>query len=239
MRLFFLITLSFLLLTNLVWSQDEMELCYQIIDSVVTVGYYSQVPIGGISLEFFHSGYQIDSVALLPPALDMNLQYDDQNDKLKILIWSLEAHTIPAGTGNFLSIYLNGDGTLQLDTASASNARGTANLNVEQVPCSQLGPDTTFSTPKAFVLYQNYPNPFNYYTTIPYELKYESFVQIDIFNIKGQIVRDLLYSTKKRGFLSISWNGRDNKGNRLPSGVYLCKMKVKNQTQTIKLLLLK
>jgi hypothetical protein len=239
MRLFFLITLSFLLLTNLVWSQDEMELCYQIIDSVVTVGYYSQVPIGGISLEFFHSGYQIDSVALLPPALDMNLQYDDQNDKLKILIWSLEAHTIPAGTGDFLSIYLNGEGTLQLDTASASNARGTANLNVEQVSCSQLGPDTTFSLPRAFLLYQNYPNPFNYYTTIPYELKDEGIVQIDILNIRGQIVRNLLHPTKSRGLLSISWNGRDNKGNPLPSGAYLCKMKVKNQTQTIKLLLLK
>ena len=239
MRSFFLTILSLLLLTNLAPAQDEMEFCYQIIDSVVTVGYYSQVPIGGVNLEFSHSGYRIDSVALLLSALDMDLKYDDQSDTLRILIWSLEAHTIPAGTGDFLSIYLNGEGTLQLDTASASNARGTANLNVEQVPCSQLGPDTTFSLPRAFILYQNYPNPFNYYTTIPYELKYESFVQIDIFNIKGQIVRDLLYSTKKRGFLSISWNGRDNKGNRLPSGVYLCKMKVKNQTQTIKLLLLK
>jgi len=239
MRLFFLITLSFLLLTSLAPAQDEMELCYQIIDSVVTVGYYSPVPIGGLSLEFSHSGYRIDSVALLPPALDMDLKYDNQSDMLRILIWSLEAHTIPAGTGNFLSIYLNGDGTLQLDTASASNAQGTANLNVEQVPCSQLGPDTTFSLPRTFVLYQNYPNPFNYYTTIPYEVKDESIVQIDILNIRGQIVRNLLYSTKNRGFLSISWNGKDNKGNRLPSGVYLCKMKVKNQTQTIKLLLLK
>ena len=239
MRLFFLITLSFLLLTNLVWSQDEMELCYQIIDSVVTVGYYSQVPIGGISLEFFHSGYQIDSVALLPPALDMDLKYDDQSDTLRILIWSLEAHTIPPGTADLLSIHLSGEGLFQLDTASASNAQGTKELQIEQVPCSELGPDTTSSIPRTFVLFQNYPNPFNYYTTIPYELKDEGIVQIDILNIRGQIVRNLLHPTKSRGFLSISWNGRDNKDNRLHSGVYLCKMKVKNQTQTIKLLLLK
>jgi hypothetical protein len=239
MRSFFLIILSLLLLTSLAPAQDEIELCFQVIDNVVTVGYYAPVPIGGVSLEFSHSGYGIDSVALLPPALDMDLRYDDRDDTLKILIWSLEAHTIPAGTGDFLSLYLNGDGAWQLDTASASNARGTANLNVEQVPCSQLGPDTTFSIPRTFILYQNYPNPFNYYTTIPYELKDEGIVQIDILNIRGQIVRNLLHPTKSRGLLSISWNGRDNKGNPLPSGAYLCKMKVKNQTQTIKLLLLK
>jgi hypothetical protein len=216
-----------------------MELCYKIIDNQVMVGYSSEIDLGGIWLKFSYSGYKIDSLKLLQPALNMELHYGDTNGVLRVAIYSFQAHIIPKGTDYFLSIYLNEDGTLQLDTASASNARGTANLNVEQVPCSQLGPDTTSSIPRTFFLYQNYPNPFNYYTTIPYELKYESSVQIDIFNIKGQIVRDLLYSTKNRGFLSIGWNGKGNKGNRLPSGVYLCKMKVKNQTQTIKLLLLK
>ena len=238
MRLFFLINLSFLLLTNLVWSQDEMELCYKIIDNQVMVGYSSEIDLGGIWLKFSYAGYKIDSLKLLKPASSMELHYGDTKGVLTVAIYSFQAHIIPKGTGYFLSIYLSGEGNIELDSSDASDYLGHF-LPVDEVPCSQLGPDTTFSIPKTFVLFQNYPNPFNYYTTIPYELKYESFVQIDIFNIKGQIVRDLLYSTKNRGFLSISWNGRDNKGNRLPSGVYLCKMKVKNQTQTIKLLLLK
>ena len=138
MRLFFTIILSILLLTALASAQDEMELCYKIIDNQVMVGYSSEIDIGGIWLKFSYAGYKIDSLKLLQPALNMEPHYGDINGVLRVAIYSSQAHIIPRGTDYFLSIYLNEEGIFQLDTASASNARGTKELKVVQVPCSQL-----------------------------------------------------------------------------------------------------
>ncbi len=79
--------------------------------------------------------------------------------------------------------------------------------------------------PKTFALYQNYPNPFNPQTAIQYDLPSQYRVSIDIFNVAGQRVRLLMDNEiQGPGSMEIIWNGLDDAGDILSSGVYLCRI---------------
>ncbi|MCD4650240.1 MAG: T9SS type A sorting domain-containing protein, partial [Candidatus Cloacimonetes bacterium] len=85
----------------------------------------------------------------------------------------------------------------------------------------------------------NYPNPFNPETTISYNLAELSSVSLKIYNIKGQLVRELVNENQQTGSFEILWNGTDSKGEAVGSGVYLYKLETDNQVQTGKAVLLK
>jgi len=93
------------------------------------------------------------------------------------------------------------------------------------------------STPVATILYGNYPNPFSASTTFRYALKEPAPVKLDIYNIKGQRVRSLVSETKTAGTHQTVWNGRDDIGNPVSSGIYLYRLQAGVFTQTRKLLL--
>ncbi|MGH1365591.1 MAG: FlgD immunoglobulin-like domain containing protein [Calditrichia bacterium] len=79
---------------------------------------------------------------------------------------------------------------------------------------------------EAFTLYQNYPNPFNPETTIAFELSQREAVTLRIFNSLGQEVRTLIENNvRNAGRHEVSWNGRNNSGERVASGVYLYQLK--------------
>lgn len=88
-----------------------------------------------------------------------------------------------------------------------------------------------------------YPNPFNPATQIVYELNHRAEVRILIFNLKGQIVRHLLSQNQVAGQYQLSWNGRDDAGQMVPSGQYWCRLQTnagnKVESQSIKMTLLK
>jgi hypothetical protein len=77
------------------------------------------------------------------------------------------------------------------------------------------------SAPRTFVLYQNYPNPFNPRTTIKFELPKQAQVKIKIYNALGQEVRILLDAAKEAGFHSVIWDGCNNIGVPVASGMYI------------------
>lgn len=77
--------------------------------------------------------------------------------------------------------------------------------------------------PDAFNLEQNYPNPFNPFTTISYAVPEESHVRIQIFNMRGQLVKELVNATLQAGYYEQVWNATDEEGRKLPSGIYICK----------------
>lgn len=81
----------------------------------------------------------------------------------------------------------------------------------------------------------NFPNPFNPVTTIEFNLKQDSFAEIEIFNIKGQKVKSLGNRVYKKGLNSILWNGKDSSNNDVCSGVYFYKLNTnKEQSASIK-----
>jgi len=88
-------------------------------------------------------------------------------------------------------------------------------------------------------LNQNYPNPFNPTTTINYSLKEKSRVSINIYNIKGQKVKQLVSDQLSAGQHSVVWNGKDESGKSVSSGIYFYKLKAGNFEKTKKMILMK
>lgn len=84
-----------------------------------------------------------------------------------------------------------------------------------------------------------YPNPFNPETTISYDLiKYDK-VKLEIFNIKGQLIKTLVNETKDAGSFSVKWDGKNDKMQKVALGVYFYKLTTSEKTLTKKMLLLK
>ena len=86
----------------------------------------------------------------------------------------------------------------------------------------------------------NYPNPFNPSTTIEFSLQNNSKIDISIYNTKGQKIKTLAQNEYTKGSHSIIWNGDDESGNSVNSGIYYCKLKVNGKTEAVnKCLMLK
>ncbi|NQV18559.1 MAG: T9SS type A sorting domain-containing protein [Armatimonadetes bacterium] len=87
-------------------------------------------------------------------------------------------------------------------------------------------------------LKQNHPNPFNPTTTIEFSIQNESKVDLSIYNIKGQKIKTLAHNEFNKGNFSIIWNGNDELGNSVSSGMYFYKLKVNGKTEAVKKCLL-
>jgi hypothetical protein len=98
---------------------------------------------------------------------------------------------------------------------------------------------TSHNYPYKFELEQNYPNPFNPSTTIDYSIPYNGRVYLTIYNLLGQEISTLINKNMIAGIHNITWDGTDNHGRLVPSGIYFYKLELKNQIKTRKLLLLK
>jgi hypothetical protein len=88
-------------------------------------------------------------------------------------------------------------------------------------------------------LEQNYPNPFNPTTTIRYSIEEPGSVSLDIYNIKGQLVKTLYQGNAEIGSHTAIWNGLDNSGNACSSGVYFYRLRTPKTSLVRKMLMLK
>lgn len=93
--------------------------------------------------------------------------------------------------------------------------------------------------PNAFALAQNYPNPFNPSTAIRYQTPQSGFAELTIYNLTGQVVRNLVREEKTGGAYETIWDGRNNEGVQVGSGVYFYRLRVGKQVLTRRMLLLK
>jgi len=91
--------------------------------------------------------------------------------------------------------------------------------------------------PESFELEQNFPNPFNPETSISYQLPEAGKVSLMIYNTLGQEIRTLVNEKKQAGEFTIQWNGCDNNGIRVGSGIYFIRMKINNVVKIRKMLL--
>jgi len=93
--------------------------------------------------------------------------------------------------------------------------------------------------PATFRLSQNYPNPFNPTTKIQYQLPENSFVSLTIYNILGEQIRTLVNEEKSAGNYTVSWNGKNEQSEMVPSGVYYYQIKTADYSQTQKMVFLR
>jgi hypothetical protein len=93
--------------------------------------------------------------------------------------------------------------------------------------------------PSVVVLKQNAPNPFNPTTRIEFSLPSERDVRLDVFDVQGKLVRRLYVGRAKRGLTSLFWNGDDDRGQQVGSGVYFYRLEAGSETVSKKMVLLK
>ena len=93
--------------------------------------------------------------------------------------------------------------------------------------------------PQSMRLEQNYPNPFNSQTVIRFSLAQQTELELAIYNLLGQKVAALLDQRRPAGEHVVSWNGRDETGAELASGVYVYRLRTESHVATRKLLLLR
>ena len=92
---------------------------------------------------------------------------------------------------------------------------------------------------KNFQLRQNYPNPFNPETVISYDLPKGDFVSLSVYDLLGRKVKTLVSDYQSEGQYSVTWNGRDDSGTSLSSGVYLYTIKTSSFLESKRMMLLK
>ena len=106
-------------------------------------------------------------------------------------------------------------------------------MNVTLVPVGQK----ENPMPAQTELNQNYPNPFTNSTTISYELNDKRDLSIDIYNMQGQLVRQLFEGSQGPGEHKITWDGANGSGSDLPTGMYFMRLNSKGyEPQTLKLM---
>ena len=93
--------------------------------------------------------------------------------------------------------------------------------------------------PESAVLFQNHPNPFNPTTSIRYNLSEDNYIELQIIDILGREIRTLTADFRKAGYHDVIWDGLDNRGRHVPSGVYLYILKTDQICETKKLMMLK
>ncbi len=122
------------------------------------------------------------------------------------------------------------------DGVFAQQVSRNGNLG-EVLPVMNVGEASL--SPTLFTLYQNYPNPFNSVTAIKYELLKESYISIEIYNIIGQRVKELISEVQPAGYHTVVWNGTNFKDEFVVSGVYIYTLHKDDLTIAMKMLVIK
>jgi len=93
--------------------------------------------------------------------------------------------------------------------------------------------------PDSYSLLQNFPNPFNPSTMIEYQITKPMRVKLNVYDVQGRFMRELVNEEKSSGSYSVIWDGKDNSGNLVASGTYFYKIQSGEFIQVKKMTLLK
>ena len=102
-----------------------------------------------------------------------------------------------------------------------------------------LSQTSPLELPKTYALGQNYPNPFNANTEIRYRIPEDGPVTLKIFNTTGQEISVLVDANQEASEHIVTWDGRDDLGGEVASGLYFCRLKTKDFSKTIKMVLVR
>jgi flagellar hook assembly protein FlgD len=125
---------------------------------------------------------------------------------------------------------------------TVDKSKQTISAKVQKIGTFQVqtGPHVLFpENPTVFGIAQNMPNPMNSQTLIQYQLPQQCHVHLTIYDITGRAVRKLIDRTEEPGYKSICWDGRNNEGRPLASGVYFYRIQAKDFSCTKQLIMVK
>jgi hypothetical protein len=197
--------------------------------AVTTIQTSSDLDVGAGLFVFNYENTEIASVSVMGRAADMDVEYTAENGELRVLVLNIaDRAKIVAGSGDILQVATTGGGSLELvNVEAATFMGGTLESNV-----------SAKIVPTAFALHQNFPNPFNPSTSMALDFPNASDYTLTIYNITGQVVKTYA-GNAEAGTLTVTWDGTDNRGARVASGVYFSRFDATEFSATKKMLLVK
>lgn len=192
-------------------------------ENQVDIKYQSEANAGAALLIFETTG-NIGMPALGDGAEDMSITYNVEENQMRVLIYDIGSHSIKSGENTLMSIPANGSLTL-ISAEIVDYFGGAMTTSIKVIP------DT-------FRLSQNYPNPFNPTTSISLSMASPGEWSIAVYNIAGQIIRE--YSGySEAGVVSVIWDGSDENGSNVASGIYFYRAISGEFSATRKMVLMK
>lgn len=160
-------------------------------------------------------------------------------------LWAVRAGGSYLDFGNALAVDSGGSTffTGEFWTTADFGAINLTSSGYNDIAICKLGTgvpvDDAIQIPPTAIQMRNYPNPFNPETTIEFGVPASGQTRLQVYNLKGQLVRTLVDEFREAGKHSDVWNGRDDSGNEVSSGVYLYRLDNGSRFSTRKMLLLK
>jgi hypothetical protein len=208
-------------------------------ESTVSFSINSQTEVGGLLFLFKGTNLDSENVKLSSEIQDMDLYTHKDGDQFRVMIMSTEGKYISPGDIPLFRL----EGEKDFDSMEISVCDTEGNLmgikKIYQEPSN---------LPSGYTLSQNYPNPFNPVTSIHYTVATShgeavdnstQHVTLKVYNILGQLVKILVDEDKHPGSYQVVWDGKDQNGEEVSSGIYFYKLKAKDYTETKKMVLLK
>lgn len=203
-----------------------------------------EVPVAGAQIKINYDSEQLSFEA--PQLSDWSNKFiaeykDNKQGKLTVLLYNLSNDPISPGEGKFLSLPVTVSPNSTDKIKLGIDEIVLADQNAVEIPVDY----GKTSVPKAFELSQNYPNPFNPTTTIKYSLSSvgdgaETLpTTLRIYNVLGEVVRTLVNEPRSPGIYYEVWDGKDDQGKEVASGIYFYRLKAGKFSETKKMVLLK
>ncbi len=188
--------------------------------------------------------FQIDNELITASSANVIL---GGNAHAKNIFWQVGEGATFGTNSHFKGIILSQTG-IHFQTGASFTGRALAQTSVTldqnlivspELDPGSLSVDSIFIPENLTILKNNYPNPFNPTTTISYSIKEDTPVQLVIYNVLGQVVKKLVHQTQRGGDYTVVWNGTDDRGLTVPSGVYLSRLETDHYIGIKKMILMK
>ena len=203
------------------WWQDDSG-------GAKAVGFESDFDMGA-ALVILRTDRMFEPGMITNLAPDMSMDYRQDGATVRILMYSWSGRTLPQGRTELFAV--EGVKELMIEEVALGSADG------RQVTVAAASSENLI--PAGYLLGQNYPNPFNPMTIIDFALPNPARVKLTVYNVLGQQVRLLADGEFPAGAHEVTWNGSDDSGQPVSSGVYLYRLSAGGKALTRKMVLMK
>ena len=234
------------------WTSGNIGNEYFLVENRQKIGYDSYIQNSGLMIWHIDDNKAGNTQEWYPGQIDANhfkvaLEQADSLFDMEKNVNNGDGWDVFPGNGNVTSFnavsspnsdsYTDGTSLIALENIQAVGNVINADLIVGFA--AGIDDDPNGNLPGSIALEQNYPNPFNPSTTIDFELTYSSDVKLEIYNVIGELTGTLINGPLSAGNYSVEWNGTNNSGNNVASGIYFYRLTSNGDTKSMKMMLLK
>lgn len=208
-------------------NASSLEIMVAENSGLIEVDANANIELAAVMMKINHAGLEV-----APPQALCGLQmaYYDDGRATTILIYDPSCQGLADGQNRLFNMAIT-SGNASVGSITASEIQAADPMGRPIAGEARM--------PEAYELLGSYPNPFNSSTKIGFAIANKTYVNLDIFDVTGRLVRRLAQSDFPAGKHELIWNGQDDFGKNVASGIYFYRIKVDNFTEVNKTTLIK